>query len=248
MNIIADTHMHTTASTHAYSSLQEMVHAAALKKLYAVAITDHGVSMPGSPRKWYFHNMKVIPRRVEGVVVLRGQETNVIDYDGNVDIEPDCVNDLDWVVASIHGVCMPKEKPTEELVTNAWLRVAANPKINVIGHSGSEEYRYDYETVIPEFGRQGKLVELNEGTFLVREKSVSNCVQIMKCCKKHDVPIIVNTDSHFSTQVGCFENSLRLLKEIDFPEELVVNSGVAPFQAYLRQYTRLFEDPAMNQE
>lgn len=248
MNIIADTHMHTTASTHAYSSLQEMVHAAAQKKLYAVAITDHGVQMPGSPRKWYFHNLKVVPRRVEGVVVLRGQETNVIDYEGNIDLEPDCVDDLDWLVASIHGVCMPEEKPDVESVTNTWMKIAKNPKINVIGHSGSEEYRYDYDTVIPEFGRQGKLVELNEGTFLVRKKSVKNCKQIMQCCKKYGVPIILNTDSHFSTQVGCFDNSLRLLEEIDFPEELVVNASVASFNDYLKKYTRVFFDPAFNQD
>ncbi len=246
MNLIADTHMHTIASTHAYSTLQEMVHAAALKKLYAVAITDHGITVPGAPGKWYFHNLKVVPHRFEGVLVLRGQETNVLDYNGTVDLEPDCVNDLDWVVASIHSICMPKEKPTVEAVTNTWLQVAKNPKVNVIGHSGSEEYRYDYEAVIPEFGRQGKLVELNESTFFNRNKSVPQCSKIMQLCKKHSVPIIVNTDSHFSNMVGCFENSLKLLEEIDFPEELVVNSGVVRFQSYLKQYTRVFDDPILN--
>ncbi|NLJ30766.1 MAG: phosphatase, partial [Clostridiales bacterium] len=240
MNIIADTHLHTLASTHAYSSLQEMIHAAALKKLYVVAVTDHGVSMPGSPRQWYFHNMTVIPRRVEGVVVLRGQETNVVDYDGNIDLETECEGDLDWIVASIHDVCMPEENPTMEQVTNLWLRVAADPRVNVIGHSGSKTYQYDYETVIPEFGRQGKLVEVNEGTFRSRAKSVPNCVEIMKCCKKHGVPIVVNSDSHFSTQVGCFEKSLRLLEEVGFPEELVINSSVERFNAYLKKHTRVF--------
>ena len=34
MKLIADTHTHTIASTHAYSTLQEMVHAAAEKKLF----------------------------------------------------------------------------------------------------------------------------------------------------------------------------------------------------------------------
>lgn len=248
MNIIADTHMHTTASTHAYSSLQEMVHAAALKKLYAVAITDHGVNMRGAPGPWYFHNLKVVPHRFEGVLVLRGQETNVIDYNGTVDLEPDCVNDLDWLIASIHDVCMPEERPTVESVTNTWLQIAKNPKINVIGHSGSMDYKYDYESVIPEFGRQGKLVELNEGTFSCRKKSVSNCKKIMELCKRFSVPIIVNTDSHFSSAVGCFDNALRLLDEIDFPEELVVNSGVARFQSYLRQYTHVFDDPILNHD
>lgn len=243
MNIIADTHMHTTASTHAYSTLQEMVHAAAEKGLYAAAITDHGISMPGAPGKWYFHNMRVIPHIFEGVLVLHGEEANVIDYEGNTDLEPDSLKDLDWVVASMHDICMPEEKPTVEAVTNSWLQVAKNPKVNVIGHSGSVMFEYDYETVIPEFGRQGKLVELNEGTFTNRRKSVSNCKKIIQLCKKFSVPIVVNTDSHFSTLVGCFENSLKLLEELDFPEELVVNSEVVRFQNYLRQYTNIFDDP-----
>lgn len=245
MNIIADTHMHTTASTHAYSTLQEMVHAAAQKGLYAAAITDHGTDMPGAPGKWYFHNLKVVPHMLEGVLVLRGQETNVLDYDGNTDLNQDTNDELDWVVASIHQICMPKDKPSVEAVTNLWLQVAKNPEVNVIGHSGSVEYQYDYEAVIPEFGRQGKLVELNESTFLGRVKSVVNCKKIMQICKKHGVPIIVNSDSHFSNMVGCFENSLKLLEEIDFPEELVVNSGVERFQNYLKQNSRVFNDPAL---
>ncbi|WP_457943069.1 phosphatase [Caproiciproducens sp. LBM24188] len=241
MNIIADTHTHTIASTHAYSTLQEMVHAAAMKKLYAVAITDHGIAMPGAPGKWYFHNMRILPHRLEGVLLLRGVETNLIDYEGTIDLEPDCVNDIDWVIASIHGVCMPEQKPTVELVTNAWLNVAKNRYVRVIGHCGMADYPFDYERVIPEFGRNGKLVEMNEGTFVSRSTSVPNCKKIMELCKKHGVPIIVNSDAHFSTQVGCFKNSLKLLQEIDFPEELVVNSSVARFQQYVKQYTGVFD-------
>lgn len=242
MNLIADTHMHTTASTHAYSTLQEMVHAAAQKGLYAVAITDHGALMPGAPGKWYFENLKVIPRCLEGVLVLRGEETDVIDSEGNTDLIPSDLDILDWVVASIHRPVVKEKNPTVEQVTSAWLNIAKNPRINVIGHSGTVEFEYDYEKVIPEFGRNGKLVELNESSFNNRKKSVSNCTKIMELCKKHSVPIIVNTDSHFSTQVGCFEHSLKLLKELNFPEELVVNSSVERLQAYLKQYTNVFKN------
>ena len=55
MKLIADTHTHTTASTHAYSTLQEMVHAAAEKGLFAIGITDHGYSMPGGPGAWRWY-------------------------------------------------------------------------------------------------------------------------------------------------------------------------------------------------
>lgn len=242
MNIIADTHCHTIASTHAYSTLSEVVHAASQAGLYAVAITDHGKTMPGAPGKWYFRNLQVVPRCLENVLVLRGIETNIVNYNGDIDLDEDDLEMLDWVVASMHDATMPQEQRSVEQCTQAWLRVAQNPSVHVIAHSGTEKFKYDYEAVIPEFGRQGKLVEINEGTFLVRKASVSNCATIARICKKYGVPVIVNSDSHFHTSVGKFPQALAMLREIDFPEELVVNSSVERFQKYLTEHTNVFTD------
>ena len=100
--IIADLHTHTLASTHAYSSLTEMVRAASERGLYAIAITDHGKAMPGSPRDWYFGNLREVPLRYRGVLTLAGMEANVLDFEGRLDLEPGDARALDWVVASIH--------------------------------------------------------------------------------------------------------------------------------------------------
>lgn len=242
MKLIADTHLHTVASTHAYSTLAEMVHAAAQRGLCAVAVTDHGREMPGSPGRWYFENLRVLPRVLEGVLLLRGEEADVLDFDGTLDLDEEDAVSLDWVVASIHNPVMRDKDPTVEKTTNAWLKIAEDPRVRVIGHSGSSRYRYDYETVLPRFAENGKLVELNEATFTGRKESVPNCRRIMELCKKLGVPIIVNSDAHFSTLVGRFDRSLRLLEEIGFPEELVVNSSRERFFGYLKQYTRVFSD------
>lgn len=247
MNFIADTHCHTIASTHAYSTLQEMVHAAAEKHLFCIAITDHGRLMPGAPGKWYFENLKVVPHILENVLVLRGEECNVTDYEGNTDLQESDLVTLDWVVASMHNPTMPKGKASVEQITHAWMNLAKNLNVHVIGHSGSQAFAYDYETVVPEFGRSGKLVELNEATFYNRGASVPNCAKIMKLCKKHCVPIIVNSDAHFSTRVGVFPSASKLLQELDFPEELVVNSSKERFCTYLKQYTHVFEDPLVQE-
>lgn len=244
MEFIADLHMHTTASTHAYSTLQEMVAAGRARGLRAVAITDHGVRMPGAPGRWYFHNLRAVPHLLDGVLVLRGQETNILDYAGHIDVEDECREDLDWVVASIHSVCMPAdEKPTVEKVTQLWENVCKNPLVNVIGHCGSPAYAFDYARVIPQFGAAGKLVELNEGTFRSRPSYVPNCRRILKLCKEHRVPIVVDSDAHFSTLVGAFPCAERLLAELDFPEELVVNSSMGRLAAYLKQYAGAAADP-----
>ncbi|MDQ5983645.1 MAG: putative phosphatase YcdX [Eubacteriales bacterium SKADARSKE-1] len=233
MKIIADTHCHTTASTHAYSSLEEMVKAAQKKNLYAIAITDHGRLMPGAPGQWYFENLRIIPKKIDGVRVIKGIEANVCDYDGNLDVEDSSLGYLEWVIASMHEITL---EPICDIdaCTAAWLNVAKNPYVDVIGHSGVKAFKFDYEKVIPEFGRYGKLVEINNNSFIIRKSGIENCKKIAQICKKHGVRIVVNSDAHFSSQVGIFDNAISLLKEIDFPEDLVVNSDIDRFKSYLK--------------
>ncbi|MDR1254017.1 MAG: phosphatase [Oscillospiraceae bacterium] len=241
MKIIADTHCHTVASTHAYSSVQEMVAAAKEKNLVAVAITDHSQYMPGSPGPWYFRNLVILPNIVDGIYLLKGIEVNVCDPGGYLDMDNFTINRLNWVVASMHDETFHHFQYNMEAVTSAWLSVAKNPLVNVIGHSGMEEFQYDYEKVIPEFGRNGKLVEINNNSFRVRRGAKKNCKQIALVCKKYGVPVILNSDAHSSFQVGNVEQAQRLLEEIDFPEELIVNSNKEKFDNYLKKYTNFFD-------
>lgn len=240
-NIIADLHTHTLASTHAFSTITEMIKAAAEKGLYAIAITDHGKLMPGSPGEWYFSCIYEIPLRYRGVLNLAGIEANVMDFQGNLDLTFERQERLDWVVASVHHIGLPGlADPNVERCTEMWMRVADNPKVNVIGHSGDPLYAYDYDKVIPYFGERHKLVEINNHTFDARKGNVENCKKIALACKKYGVPIVVNSDAHFESYVGEFGNALKLLSEISFPKELILNASVDSLNKYLEEYTGIF--------
>ena len=54
MKFIADTHSHTLASGHAYSTIREMAAAAEAKGLQALALTEHAPEMPGHMRSFLF--------------------------------------------------------------------------------------------------------------------------------------------------------------------------------------------------
>lgn len=239
MKIIADTHCHTIASTHAYSTVMENIQEAKKQNLYAIAITDHSENMPGSPRTWYFDNLKTIPREIDGVKILRGVEANVLNPKGELDTPKNLKVPLDWVIASIHDVAYSGKHGIEEC-TEAWLNVSKNPDVNVIGHSGLVSFVYDYERVIPEFGRNGKLVEINNSSFYVRKGCEKNCKKIAEICKKNEVNIIINSDAHFCTRVGKFDKAIALLEEIGFPEELIINADTNRFENYLKKYTKFF--------
>ncbi len=232
MRIVADLHTHTIASTHAYSSLYEMARGAKNKGLAAIAITDHGSDMKDAPHPWHFSNLDIVPRKIEDVTVIRGIEFNIRPGGGLDDIQPRHLKAMEFTLASFHDGCFPPS--TKEAHTEALEAVVMDDRVNALGHPGNPKYAFDMEYIIPKCAEYGKLVEINSNSFSVRKGSHRNCMEIAKLCKKYEVPVVVNSDSHIEFAVGNFDEALSLLEEAGFPEELVINSSIERLDAYFR--------------
>ena len=85
MKYQVDTHTHTVASTHAYSTIHDYLPIARAKGIKLFATTDHGPDMADAPHFWHFVNLHVLPRVVDGVGILRGIEANIKNIDGEID-------------------------------------------------------------------------------------------------------------------------------------------------------------------
>ena len=94
-----DLHMHTVASTHAYSTLSDYIAQAKQKGIKLFAITDHGPDMEDAPHHWHFINMRIWPRVVDGVGILRGIEANIKNVDGEIDCSGKMFDSLDLIIA-----------------------------------------------------------------------------------------------------------------------------------------------------
>ncbi len=229
IQIYADTHTHTVASTHAFSTIMENIRVAKEKGIRAIASTDHAPAIPDGAHLWHFNNIWSVPDYVDGVLVLKGVETNILDFDGNLDISQKMLEGLDWVVASCHSPVIPPKD--EQAQTHLWLEIAKNPDVDVIGHSGNPKFLYDYERCIKAFKEYGKIVEINAHSFQpgTRPGSPKNCAEIAKLCAKYQVPVIVNSDAHFCYEIGAVERATAMLEEIDFPRELILNADYDRF-------------------
>lgn len=221
MLVEADTHCHTVASTHAYSTVTEMAEYASKAGLKAIIITDHGPGLPDGAHIWHFGNLKSLPPVIHGIRVFHGIEANIMDFDGNLDIDNKYQKELDWVIASFHDPACEPGSPEQH--TAAYLKLADNPNIDVIGHCGGDNFKYDYEKVLPVFKQKHKLVEINSHSFTARKGSGENCRKIALICKQHGIPIVVNSDAHVCFSVGDVADAFRMLDEIEFPRELIVN-------------------------
>ena len=232
MKIIADLHTHTVASTHGFSTIKEIVDVSAQKGLSAVAITDHTPASTDGPHVWHFHNLhKAIPREVNGVKIIYGAESSIIDYDGNIDFPHEECAALDWMIASFHKDML---KPASfEEHTNMYLKLAENDDIDVIGNCATVVCPFDYEKCLKKFKECGRLVEINESTILWKNTR-ENYREIIRICRKYEIPVVINTDAHFCTIVGDVTESLKLAEEIGLPEKLVVNADWDRLYAYIQ--------------
>lgn len=225
MKGIIDLHTHALASGHAYSTVKENIEYAKINGLKYYGLSDHGVNMPGGPHIFYFHNLKVLPKEVDGVRILKGMEANIIDYDGNIDVEMDnYLRGLDYMIASLHTVCL--EPGTKEENTRATLNAMDHELVKIIGHPDDGRYEIDYEAIVKKAKEKNILLEvnnssLNPGSF--RPNAKENYRELLRLCKENGVRIILGSDSHVCYQVGKFDEAEQLLEDLDFPKELVIN-------------------------
>jgi putative hydrolase len=235
MKFVADLHTHTIVSGHAYSTLMENAKYASEIGLEILGVTDHGPNMPGAPDLWYFGNFKVLPRELYGVKMLYGCEANIIDYEGNLDIPVELQSGLDIMVVSLHEPLMEGGKSLD-LNTSTILKAMDNPNVDILGHIGNPKFPIDEEKIVKKAKEKNILIELNNSSFVTsRIGSEKNCATIVKLCKKFDVKIIVNSDAHFCYNIGNFSAAEKVLKEIDMPEELVINTNSEMLIEFLRK-------------
>lgn len=226
MKFIADMHTHTMASDHAFSTITENSLAASQKGLKLLAMTDHCVTMEDSPHKWHFGNIDAIPRMLNGVFIVYGVEANLLGYDGSIDVDNYMYDSLDWIVASCHYPCiMPG---TEKEITAAYVNALQNPRINVLGHTDSPNYKYDIKEVVKACRDCKKAMEVNVSR--IKDPRKERCVssydfykRMLAECAEQGAYIIVDSDAHFHSAIGEFDRAAQLIEETGFPEELVLN-------------------------
>ena len=234
MNIFFDVHTHTTASGHAYSSLEENIRVAKEKGLTYYGVSDHAPMMPGSTHLFYFQNLKVLPRQMHGVNILRGVEANIIDEEGRIDMLPSGLEHLDYVIASLHSPCI--EYNTIEVNTNAVIGAMKNPKVNIIGHPDDSRYPLDYEKIVKVAKEYQVILEINNSSLApgsFRFGAKENIQELLKWAKEYNALVILSSDAHISSDVGNFEYAIQAIKDAQFPEELVVNTNVELFLDYI---------------
>ena len=164
-DIRGDLHMHTTLSD-GHASVEEMASAARELGYEYIAITDHSASHgfgdDVQPDRLLERLEEIRSLPDLGITVLAGTETNVLP-DGSLDYADDVLEQLDWVIASLHT----SFRLSEENQTTRMVSAINHPLVDAIGHPTGrlierrEPYALDLDRVIAAAVETGTFLEIN---------------------------------------------------------------------------------------
>ncbi|MEI6157961.1 MAG: PHP domain-containing protein, partial [Atribacterota bacterium] len=191
IKIVGDLHVHSVASGHAFSTIQEIARVAGQKKMSLVGFAEHGPSMPGGPSPIYFEARGHFPRQIEGVKLFFGAEVDILDDSSTLDLDEKILKKIDYAIVSLHPQVFQGQEKKD--YTSIILKTLDNPFINVIAHLGNPRYPLDYKTVVKEAISRGKIIEINNSSFSISRKgSYTNCKIVAQEVKSQEGYVVVS--------------------------------------------------------
>jgi DNA polymerase (family 10) len=152
-------HCHSSWSTDAKNTIEEMALAAKGRGYRFLCLTDHSHYLRDGRLEAQWKEIAAVNEVVTSFRVLRGIEVN-IRADGSLDVADDDLAQLDWVIASLHTSF--DRSPTERI-----LGAMDNPHVDCIGHLTGRRLlkrdgaSVDVERVVEKAVETGTALEIN---------------------------------------------------------------------------------------
>lgn len=224
--VLLDIHTHSIASGHGtHDTITDMARTAANASLAVLGISDHAPATPGGAGSSYFRNLLLADKKRFGVNLLYGAELNILNENGDVDLDDELIRSLDYAFISMHH---PVFRPGDASYnTTAYINAMKHPGVRFLGHPDDGKFPVDYERLLPACQKYQVYPEINNASLMpdaYRTDGYRNSIKILVLCKELKLPVLLSSDSHGKTHIGDMQYIFPLLYECDFPAELIINS------------------------
>ncbi|MBD5551173.1 MAG: PHP domain-containing protein [Lachnospiraceae bacterium] len=227
--ILLDIHTHCLSSGHGtHDTITDMARMAAQKSLQILGISDHGPATPRSAGSSYFRNLHLADKKKFGTELLYGVELNILNAAGDVDLEDELLETLDYAFISMHPPTY--SSGTEASNTSAYINAMRHPHVRFLGHPDDGRFPVDYERLLSAAKENHVYPEINNASLMpeaYRVDGLRHSVEILSLCKKMSLPVLLSSDSHGKKHIGDMQYIFPLLEQCDFPPHLIINSSTA---------------------
>ena len=220
-----DLHTHTTLSD-GRSSLADMARAAQARGYKYLAVTDHsathgfGNDVQADELLRQVERVHELNEQLGGFRLLAGSEVN-INLDGTLDYADEVLEELDWVVASVHtSFRMGEEKMTERMMA-----AMDHPLVDVIGHPTGrkilqrEPYAVNVERLVERAAETGTFLEINANPDR-RDLNDLNA----RLAAEAGVLIAIDSDAHSTRTLGVIRYGIATARRAWLTKENVANT------------------------
>lgn len=236
-DIRGDFHMHTTWSDGGYS-IREMVEVCRKKGYSHMVITDHThylkVANGLTPERVrnQIAEIRKLNEEYDDIEIFCGTEMDILP-DGRLDFEDDLLQELDFVIASIHSNFNQSQKQIMErlhaAISNPYVNMIAHPTGRIIGQR--DGYNPDVPQLIEWAKQYDKILELNGNPY-----RFDLAIEYLEIAQKADVKIAINTDAHAIDQLEHMEIGVKYAQKAWLKKETVVNTW--PIEKFIREIIR----------
>lgn len=246
-DIVADMHVHTVFSRHAYSTLEENLVYAQKAGMKYIAITDHyfhdGTEMAKIHDLYRIKLMEGNVNNFSEVKVIGSAEFNIYqDYEYR-----EALNMLKWRPIGLHRSFIPtiKQMTYDDLYEGFVQASEWNTGFNHIERELDElcygkfdeltaEAKAFLEKVVMLAKEKNILLEINEHSLEPRRKYYPIVQFWMGIAAENGNRFCLGTDSHFCREVGQFDKCIDLLNQFGIEKNRVLNCCEDEVRALLR--------------
>lgn len=224
-DIKGDLHMHTTWSDGA-QSLEEMVLKCRDKGYQYMAITDHSkfLRVAGGLDETRLRKQReeiaLLNEKYKDIHIFSGVEMDILP-DGRLDFADDFLQELDFVIASIHSGFQQSEDQIMKRLFNAmenpYVTIIAHPTGRLIGRRNG--YAVNLEKVIQKAKETNTVLEIN-----ANPNRLDLAADWAKLAQSEGVFLAINTDAHSFHMLKHMEYGVKTARKGWIKKETVINT------------------------
>ncbi|MDD2355597.1 MAG: PHP domain-containing protein [Lachnospiraceae bacterium] len=223
-----DIHTHSVASGHGTTdTIADMAKHAAVAGIQVLGISDHGPATLGAGTTSYFRSLAMAPKTRAGVSMLYGIELNILNG-GGLDLDNSILSGLDYAIASMHKP--PRKPASSDENTADYIKAMQNPYVKILGHCDNTQFPVDYFMIVEAARENNIIIEVNNASLLPGgyhqmpgTSTRNNYLELLRLCMERSIAILISSDSHGSAGIGNASAAEELVRQINYPESLIVN-------------------------
>lgn len=236
MKILADYHTHTIYS-HGKGTIEDNIKAALKLGIKTLGISDHGhrhltYGVKYDDIKKMREQIDLLNEKYTDINILLGIEANILDENGQIDVDDNLRKYFDYVMAGYHFGSLPTHllkgafhhmgnyiKPFrpiyKEYNTRALINAMKTNDLFALTHPGSKG-----QVDIIEIAKVS--IQTNTALEISSRHSHLN-VEEINLIKDMDVKFIISSDAHKPQEIGDFAKAIKRVKETGLDPSKIIN-------------------------